>query len=160
MTEWLDDSQQRDWRSFIEGAIRLIDHLDQGLRASHAVSLAEYEILVRLSEAPQQRMRMAELAAVSYYSRSRLSHSISRLQARALVARGEASDDKRGVVALLTEQGMAAITAAAPDNLKLVRDVFIDAIDPADLQAIGRAMRAMIAQLPPPTRRAFLAAQR
>lgn len=150
MPRWLDDDQQRDWRAFIENAVRLIDLLDQALRDNHGLTLAEYEILVRLSEAPERRMRMAELAEVSYYSRSRLSHSVGRLERRELVTRDRTPDDKRGVFARLTERGLDALRRAAPDNLRLVREHFVDAVDPADLQAIGRAFRAVAARLPGP----------
>lgn len=152
MPEWLDDGQQRDWRAFIENAIRLIELLDQELRDGHGLTLAEYEILVRLSEGPALRMRMAELADVSYYSRSRLSHSVSRLESRGLVGRDKTPDDKRGVVARLTEQGLDMLRRAAPDNLRCVRDYFIDVVEPADLAAVGRAFRAVAAQLDRPGR--------
>ena len=143
MTDWLDADQQRDWRAFIEGSIRLIDLLDARLREQHELTLAEYEILVRLSEAPGRSMRMAELADLAYYSRSRLSHRIRRLEDRQLVRRKTAIDDGRGVVATLTDTGFALLERAAPDNLRSVREHFVDIVETADLQAIGRAMRAV-----------------
>jgi DNA-binding MarR family transcriptional regulator len=152
MPEWLDDGQQGDWRAFIENAIRLIELLDQELRDGHGLTLAEYEILVRLSEAPGLCLRMAELAEVSYYSRSRLSHSVGRLESRELVSRDKTPDDKRGVVACLTEQGLSLLRRAAPDNLRCVRDYFVDVIEPADLAAIGRAFRAVATRLDRPRR--------
>jgi DNA-binding MarR family transcriptional regulator len=152
MPEWLDDDQQRHWRAFIENAIRLIELLDQELREGHGLTLAEYEILVRLSEAPARCMRMAELADVSYYSRSRLSHSVSRLESRGVVGRDRTPGDKRGVVARLTDQGMDVLRRAAPDNLRIVRSYFVDVVTPADLTAVGRAFRAVAAQLDQPGR--------
>ncbi|MDN3242767.1 MarR family winged helix-turn-helix transcriptional regulator [Glycomyces tritici] len=146
MTRWLDPGQQRDWRAFIEGSIRIIDLLDQRLREQHGLSLAEFEILVRLSES-EGRMRMAELAELAYYSRSRLSHQIKRLEARGLVRRETVPDDKRGVLAALTAEGTAALDAAARDNLETVREHFVDAVEPADLRALGRAMRAVADRL-------------
>jgi DNA-binding MarR family transcriptional regulator len=143
VTDWLDADQQRDWRAFIEGSIRLIDLLDARLREQHELTLAEYEILVRLSEAPGRSMRMAELADLAYYSRSRLSHRIRRLEDRQLVRRKTAIDDGRGVVATLTDTGFALLERAAPDNLRSVREHFVDVVETADLQAIGRAMRAV-----------------
>ena len=143
VTDWLDADQQRDWRAFIEGSVRLIDLLDARLREQHELTLAEYEILVRLSEAPGRSMRMAELADLAYYSRSRLSHRIRRLEDRQLVRRKTAIDDGRGVVATLTDTGFALLERAAPDNLRSVREHFVDVVETADLQAIGRAMRAV-----------------
>jgi DNA-binding MarR family transcriptional regulator len=143
VTDWLDADQQRDWRAFIEGSIRLIDVLDARLRERHELTLAEYEILVRLSEAPGRSMRMAELADLAYYSRSRLSHRVRRLEDRHLVRRKTATEDGRGVVAALTDTGFALLERAAPDNLRAVRAHFVDVVEAADLQAIGRAMRAV-----------------
>ena len=88
-------------------------------------------------------MRMAELADLAYYSRSRLSHRIRRLEDRQLVRRKTATDDGRGVVATLTDTGFALLERAAPDNLRSVREHFVDIVETADLQAIGRAMRAV-----------------
>jgi DNA-binding MarR family transcriptional regulator len=148
VTDWLDADQQRDWRAFIEGSIRLIDLLDARLREQHELTLAEYEILVRLSEAPGRSMRMAELADLAYYSRSRLSHRVRRLEDRHLVRRKTATEDGRGVVATLTDTGFALLERAAPDNLRSVREHFVDVVETADLQAIGRAMRAVTDSLP------------
>jgi DNA-binding MarR family transcriptional regulator len=145
MTEprWLDAAQQRDWRAYVEGSIRLNDVLDRDLKAKHGLTMAEYEILVRLSEAPGRRLRMAELAEVASQSRSRLSHTVSRLECKGLVARGTCGDDKRGVNAELTEDGFAFLSKAAVDHVATVREFFIDVIDPEDLVAVGRAFSAI-----------------
>ncbi|MBO2449315.1 MarR family transcriptional regulator [Actinomadura barringtoniae] len=140
---WLDASQQRDWRSFIEGSIRLNDLLDRDLKAKHGLSMSEYEILVRLSEAPDRRLRMAELAEHASQSRSRLSHTCSRLESKDLVFRGGCPNDKRGVYAHLTEKGYAALERAARDHVETVRDFFVDIIQPEDLEAVGRAFGAV-----------------
>jgi DNA-binding MarR family transcriptional regulator len=141
MTEprWLDASQQRDWRAFMDGSLRLHEQMDRDLKQKHGLSLSEYEILVRLSEAPDRRLRMAELAAHASQSRSRLSHTCSRLEAKNLVRRESCPNDKRGVFAHLTEAGFAVLDRAAPDHVETVREFFLDVIDPADLEAIGRA---------------------
>ncbi|MFB9686778.1 MarR family winged helix-turn-helix transcriptional regulator [Amycolatopsis plumensis] len=147
MTRWLNSEQQRNWRAFIEGSIRFIDKLDQALQAAHGLSLAEYELLVRLSEADEGSMRMADLAASAYYSRSRLSHRIRGLENRGLIHRERNSGDKRGVIAQLTETGYETVRSAAPDNLRTVREHFIDVVDPEDLRAVGRALRAVTDRL-------------
>lgn len=149
MTEprWLDAGQQRDWRSYIEGSVRLADLLDRELKAQHGITTAEYEILVRLSEAPDQRLRMAELAEHASQSRSRLSHTVARLECKGLVARGSCCGDKRGVNAELTEAGFAFLDRAARDHAATVRAFFVDAIDPGDLEAIGRAFRIVAARV-------------
>lgn len=149
MTEprWLDAVQQCDWRAYVEGSVRLADLLDRDLKAKHGLTMAEYEILVRLSEAPDRRLRMAELAEVASQSRSRLSHTVSRLEYKGLVARGTCGDDKRGVIAELTEGGFAFLSRAAVDHVATVREYFIDVIDPEELAAIGRAFSKVVEQV-------------
>jgi DNA-binding MarR family transcriptional regulator len=140
---WLDAAQQRDWRAYIEGSARLADLLDRDLKAKHGLTTAEYEILVRLSEAPDRRLRMAELADSVSQSRSRLSHTVARLESKELVVRGMCGDDKRGVNAELTDKGFAFLEQAARDHVTTVREYFVDVIDSEDLEAIGRAFRAI-----------------
>ncbi|AIG75415.1 Hypothetical protein AJAP_12670 [Amycolatopsis japonica] len=147
VTDWLDPEQQRDWRAFIEGSVRFVDLLDRRLREEHGLSLAEFELLVRLSEATGRSMRMADLAKSAYYSRSRLSHRINGLETRGLVQRESTADDGRGVRARLTDQGYETLRRAAPDNLRTVREHFVDVIAPDDLRAVGRAMRAVSGRL-------------
>lgn len=144
---WLDDAQQRHWRAYVEGSARLLDVRDRQLRRRHNLSLADFEILVRLSEAPDGRLRMAELADLAYYSRSRLSHTFARLEARQLVQRGNDHDDKRGVVASLTEAGRAVLNKAAKDNVETVREYFVDLLSPAELETIGRAFKAVATKI-------------
>lgn len=140
---WLDASQQRDWRSYIDGSTRLHELLDQSLKATHQLSTAEFEILVRLSEAPDRTLRMAELADHASQSRSRLSHTCGRLERKGLVRRETCAEDKRGVLCKLTDEGFETLDNAARAHVEVVRDYFIDIIDPADLEAIGRAFSAV-----------------
>ncbi|MGH3389511.1 MAG: MarR family winged helix-turn-helix transcriptional regulator [Actinomadura sp.] len=146
-TRWLDAAQQRDWRAFIEGSVRLLDLLDRDLKARHSLTISEYEILVRLSEAPERRLRMAELASSASQSRSRLSHTCGRLEAKGLVRRDSCPGDKRGVFAVLTEQGFDILECAARDHVTAVREFFVDAIEPGDLEALGRAFRTVTAHI-------------
>jgi len=142
-TRWLAATQQHDWRAFIDGSARLTDALERDLKARHGLSIAEYEILVRLSEVPERRLRMAELAACASQSRSRLTHTVARLESKGFVSRTDCPSDKRGVFAQLTDTGLDALRSAAADHVATVRDLFIDVIDPVDLRAIGRAFRAV-----------------
>jgi DNA-binding MarR family transcriptional regulator len=140
---WLDSAQQRDWRAYIEGSVRLLDLLDRDLKARHGLSMPEYEILVQLSEAPDRRMRMADLAASASQSRSRLSHTCARLESKGLVRRETCASDKRGVLAHLTDDGFAVLERAAPDHVETVRDYFIDVVARSDLEAVGRVFAAV-----------------
>jgi DNA-binding MarR family transcriptional regulator len=143
-TRWLSDPQQRDWRAFVDGSVRLLDALDQSLKATHGLSMAEYEILVRLSEQPERKLRMAQLAAEASQSRSRLSHTCARLEAKGLVRRETCPSDKRGVFAHLTDEGFATLQRASHNHVTTVRDLFIDVVEPDDLEAIGRAFTAIM----------------
>jgi DNA-binding MarR family transcriptional regulator len=146
MTEpgWLDAGQQRDWRAFIDGSVRLWDRIDRDLKTKHGLTGAEYEILVRLSESPDRRLRMAELAESASQSRSRLSHTCGRLEAKNLLYRETCPGDKRGVYAVLTDEGFEVLDKAARDHVMTVRRYFVDVMEPGDLEAVGRAFRAVI----------------
>ena len=144
MTRWLDADQQRIWRSWLLGVARIDAVLTEWLRP-HNLDLAEYEILVVLSESEQRRMRMSDLALLVHQSRSRLTHTVSRLEAEHLVARERTCTDGRGVFATLTDEGMAKLVEAAPSHVESVRKVFVDAVAPEDFEAIGRAMAAVLA---------------
>jgi DNA-binding MarR family transcriptional regulator len=138
-TQWLTMEQQRDWRSFLLGSTLLMDRLDRDLREQHDVSLPEYEILVRLSESENRALRMAELADSVKNSRSRITHTIARMERAGLVVRKQCPSDGRGVIAHLTERGYAKLVDAAPDHVDSVRSALIDVVAPEDLAAIGRA---------------------
>jgi DNA-binding MarR family transcriptional regulator len=146
-TRWLDAAQQRDWRSFVAGSARLTERLDRVLREKHGLSLPEYEILVRLSEADQRRLRMADLAESVSHSRSRLSHTVGRLETDGLVRRESCYGDGRGVFAVLTTPGFERLELASHDHVESVRDFLVDVIDPTDLVALGRAFRAVMERL-------------
>jgi DNA-binding MarR family transcriptional regulator len=131
--------QQRDWRSFLLGSTLLMDRLDRDLREQHDVSLPEYEILVRLSESENRALRMAELADSVKNSRSRITHTIARMERAGLVVRKQCPSDGRGVIAHLTERGFAKLVDAAPDHVDSVRSALIDVVSADDFTAIGRA---------------------
>jgi DNA-binding MarR family transcriptional regulator len=138
-TQWLTTEQQRDWRSFLLGSTLLMDRLDRDLREHHDLSLPEYEILVRLSESADRALRMAELADSVKNSRSRITHTIARMERAGLVVRKQCPSDGRGVIAHLTERGFAKLVDAAPDHVDSVRSALIDVVAAEDLTAIGRA---------------------
>ncbi|MCD0452544.1 MarR family transcriptional regulator [Actinocorallia sp. API 0066] len=147
-TRWLDAAQQGHWRSYLDGSSRLWEVMDRDLKAAHGLAMPEYEILVRLSEAPGRTLRMAELAEMAYHSRSRLSHTCSRLEAKGLVERRRCSEDKRGINAFLTEQGMDVLREAAKDHVTTVRAYFVDLLTPEELEVVGRAFAKIAAHAP------------
>ncbi|WP_194839966.1 MULTISPECIES: MarR family winged helix-turn-helix transcriptional regulator [Aeromicrobium] len=146
-TPWLSTEQQRIWRSFLGGTTVLMDRLDRDLRAAHGLSMPEYEILVRLSESPDRSIRMAELADAVSHSRSRVTHTIARLEREGIVRRGQCSNDGRGVSAILTDQGFSVLEAAAHTHVRGVHSYLIENADAADLEAMGRIMQKVLEDL-------------
>src|SRR3978361_492700 len=121
MTRWLDEEEQRTWRAFLSATQLLFDQLDRELQRDAKIPHAYYEILVRLSEAPDRTMRMSQLADSTLSSRSRLSHAVSRLEESGWVERQSCPTDRRGQLAVLTDRGFAALEAAAPGHRGGVR---------------------------------------
>ena len=135
---WLTEAEQHAWRNFISGSRRLLDRLERDLK-SHGLSHDDYGVLVALSEAPDGRLRMAELADLSVESRSRLSHHIRRMEANGLVRRESCPNDLRGSFAVLTERGRAVMEETAPHHVAGVRAHFLDQVQPDELTAISTA---------------------
>lgn len=151
---WLTPDEQAAWRSFIEGSRALVDALDRQLQVDSALPHAYFEVLVPLSEAPQRALRMSELAEQTRSSRSRLSHAVSRLEERGWVKRVDCPTDKRGQLALLTDEGMDVVREAAPGHVAAVRKYLIDRLTAEQvrtLREIGEVMLASTSEcaLPP-----------
>lgn len=142
-TRWLDPDQQRSWRALVMGMTLLMDRLDADLHRVCELSLVEYEILVRLSESPGRRLRMAQLADALAHSRSRVTHTVTRMEASGLVERASSPEDGRGVVATMTERGYALLERVAPVHVTGVRDNLVDLVSPEDFAALGRVMDAV-----------------
>ncbi|MFI7544187.1 MarR family winged helix-turn-helix transcriptional regulator [Actinoplanes sp. NPDC049599] len=138
MTEPLSDTQQAAWRAFIESSWALHTRLEDDLRATTGLSMADYHVMVVLSEAPGHRIRMGELASRLVFSPSRCTYQITSMTKRGLVRKQSCADDGRGQEAVLTEAGLAALTAAAPLHLATVRETFINDLDDAELATITR----------------------
>src|SRR4051812_29838029 len=133
MADPLTETEQRAWRTFIESSWALHTRLEDELRAQTGLSMNDYHVLVVLSEAPERRLRMGELAGRMVFSPSRVTYQINSMVKRGLVRRQSCPDDGRGQEAVLTDEGMAALTAAAPLHLSTVRESFIDHLDPEEL---------------------------
>lgn len=142
-TPWLDADQQRWWRAFLGGSTVLNDRLDRDLRTAHGLSMTEYEILVRLSETPDRSIRMAELAASVAHSRSRITHTIARLERAGIVRRGASPEDGRGVSAVLTDEGYALLERAAHTHVQGVHDHLVSRCSREDFEALGRVMESV-----------------
>lgn len=141
---WLSEEQQRIWRTYLLGVARISQVLDVDLR-DHGLDLGEYEILVCLEEAEDRRLRMSELAELVHQSRSRLTHTVTRMEKRGLVSRETCPSDRRGVWAELTPAGYDLLASAAPSHVEAVRRIFVEAVSPDDYAALGRAFSAVLA---------------
>ncbi len=140
---WLDEDQQRDWRALLVGTTLLFDRLDEDLSRQHGVSLTEYEILVRLSETEGRRLRMAQLADSLAHSRSRVTHTVGRLEKAGIVERIKSPEDGRGVVCAMTAEGWQLLQDIAPTHVRGVRENLVDLVAPEDLVAMGRVMNTV-----------------
>jgi DNA-binding MarR family transcriptional regulator len=133
---WLNAAEMKAWRRYIVASRRLLEALDLDL-AQHELSMADYEILAQLSDAPERRMRMSELADVAMLSRSRLSHRMKVMEKAGWVKREACPIDKRGYFAVMTAKGWKAIVAAAPDHVESVRARFVDHLSKGDQAALA-----------------------
>jgi DNA-binding MarR family transcriptional regulator len=138
MAEPLNDAEQSAWRTFIESSWALHTQLEDDLRATTGLSMNDYHVMVVLSETPGRRLRMGELAGRLVFSPSRITYQINSMVKRGLVSKQPCPEDGRGQEAVLTDEGMAALEAAAPLHLITVRDRFIDRLDAGELAVIAR----------------------
>lgn len=141
--EWLSDRQQQIWRAFLVGSSRINQHLDEDLN-EFGIDLGEYEVLVCLSEADDWQLRMSDLAERANQSRSRLTHTVTRMERDGLVTRSTCPTDRRGVWATLTKKGHALLVEAAPSHVRAVRDILIDRVSPDDFEAVGRVFSTVL----------------
>lgn len=147
MTRWLDDDEQRAWRAWLQMQNRLTARLGRQLQQDSGLSLADYEVLVQLSETPDGRLRPFELQQLLEWEQSRLSHHLSRMQRRGLVDREGCPGDKRGAFVLLTTAGRAAIETAAPGHVAAVREFFLSQLDRDELRTLDRVATRVVERL-------------
>jgi DNA-binding MarR family transcriptional regulator len=136
-TRWLDDEEQRAWRSFLRAAAAIDEALDRQLQRDAGMPHAYYQVLAMLSEAPDRTLRMSQLAELTLSSASRLSHAVSRLEERGWVRREKHPTDRRGALAVLTDAGWEALRAAAPGHVEAVRRVLFDRLEPGQVAQLG-----------------------
>ncbi|MFF0174119.1 MarR family winged helix-turn-helix transcriptional regulator [Micromonospora profundi] len=153
MTEirWLDEEEQRTWRSFLLASRLLFDRLERDLKQDADLSFAYYEILTRLSQAPGRSMRMADLAAACVFDRSRLSHAVDRLVRSGWVRRTPSTSDARGQLAELTDEGMDKVRQAAGGHVEQVRSLLFDRLtrdQQVALREISEALATGIVEMP------------
>lgn len=144
---WLDAEQQAAWRAVVHLLTKLPPALESDLQSTAGLTLYEYEVLALLSEADAATLQMSELAAGTFSSLSRLSHVVSRLERRGWVTRQACPGDGRATQAVLTEHGLAKVAGAAPDHVRAVRELVVDAITPAQLRQLGAAAAKVVQRI-------------
>lgn len=133
---WLDDEEQQAWRAFLRAAARIDEALDRQLQRDAGMPHTYYQVLAMLSEAPGRSLRMSELAALTTSSPSRLSHAVARLEEKGWVRRQPHPTDRRGAVAVLTDQGWDVLVAAAPGHVAAVRQAIFDRLSRQQVQQL------------------------
>ena len=144
---WLDDEQQRAWRGLLRLGWLLEAAIGRDLARESRLSLADYQVLVALSETAEGRVRMADLAALLLWSRSRLSHQLARMQERGLVDRTGCQGDRRGAFAVLTDEGRETIVAAAPGHVESIRRHLFAHLRPDQVSALAEVTQTVVEKL-------------
>lgn len=147
MTRWLSDDEQGAWRGLRTMTRQLDGELNRRLQECSGLSMADYEVLVMLSEAAEGRCRMFELAQVIDWERSRLSHHLTRMEKRGLVLRQHCDSDRRGSFIMLTNAGRQAIEAAAPAHVDSVRALVFDGLSPAQVTSLSGITASVLRRL-------------
>ena len=146
--EWLTDREQQAWRAYLSMERAISRRLAQQLQRELGLSWADYEVLVRLHEAPGHSLRAVELAAATQWEKSRLAHQLGRMADRGLVVRNSCGNTRHAHVTLSAE-GAAVIEAAAPAHVSHVRKAFIDVLSPEQLEALHDIATTVLGHLGP-----------
>ena len=144
---WLSDEQQRAWRTYLEMTAALARRIERDLQSAAGMPHAYYMILAMLSEAPDRSMRMHELADIVQASQSRLSHAVARLEESGWVRREQAKGDRRGQLAILTDDGLARLTEVAPSHAKTVRTIMFDPLSDRLLRQLQEICTTVLARM-------------
>ncbi|HMD95174.1 MAG TPA: MarR family transcriptional regulator [Trebonia sp.] len=144
---WLNTDEQRVWRTYVRMSSLLPAQLNRQLQQDSGLTLPEYEVLVQLSEAPEGRLRPFQICEALTWEQSRLSHQLTRMQHRGLIAREECKADGRGAFVVLTPAGAEAIAAAAPGHVAAVRALIFDRLTDAQRAAFDEACTAVVEAL-------------
>ncbi|MEU6484325.1 MarR family transcriptional regulator [Streptomyces sp. NPDC046887] len=145
-TPWLTDAEQCAWRTYLDVGRLLNYQLERDLQP-FGLTINDYEILVNLSEAPDRRLRMSDLASATLQSKSRLSHQITRMENAGLVRRENCESDRRGLYAVLTDPGMETMRKVAPHHVESVRSHLIDRLTPEDLDHLHQSLKPIAERL-------------
>jgi len=148
MTKWLTKEEQAMWRLWVEVTQRLFNEFEDDLQTVSGLTMSDYEILVALSESPDREARMNELADRAIISRSRLTYRVDRMVRKGFITRADSGEDRRGVVARLTDEGMHHLEDAAPKHVDKVQQLIFGQLDGHDV----KTLKGMLDKLAGPLR--------
>jgi DNA-binding MarR family transcriptional regulator len=134
---WLEQHEQSAWRAYLDMNAKLNARLNREMQDQSGISIADFSVLVQLSEHVDGRMRVLELARGIGWEKSRLSHQLTRMQQRGLIGRSNCNEDRRGAFVVLTDQGRRTVEAAAPRHVESVRRYVFDALDADQVASLG-----------------------
>ncbi len=140
---WLDPREQESWRAYLDMTAKLTARLNRDMQQRCGISIADYSVLVQLSEHVDARMRVLELARALGWEKSRLSHQLTRMQQRGIIERSYCSEDRRGAFVVLTQKGHDTVEAAAPQHVEAVRRYLFDELSADQVDALGRIARSV-----------------
>lgn len=143
---WLTAREQHLWRGWLKLNAELASTLQRELQQDAGLSMPDYEVLVHLTDNPEGRVRVTELAGLLQWERSRVSHHIKRMERRGLVERAQCSDDGRGAFIVITPQGRAAIEEAAPGHVMAVRRLMFEALSEEEKVALAAVIDKLLAR--------------
>jgi DNA-binding MarR family transcriptional regulator len=144
---WLDEREQRAWRGYLAMQSRLQARLSRQLQSDADMSLADFDVLVALTDRPDVQVRVLELAETLRWEKSRLSHHLARMQRRGLIDRQECPDDGRGAFVVLTDEGRRAIERAAPAHVETVRALVFDGLDPGQVDTLADIAESVLTRI-------------
>ncbi len=144
---WLSPGEQQTWRRWLRLNVLLPSALHRELQCDAGLSLPDFDVLVQLTDTPDGRVRVVELARGLSWERSRVSHHITRMERRGLVEREECAEDGRGAWVAITAEGRAAIEKAAPGHVEAVRRLVFDALAPDELETLSTVIEKVLKRL-------------
>ncbi|SEQ97839.1 DNA-binding transcriptional regulator, MarR family [Lentzea albida] len=147
VTRWLEPEQQQAWRAYVRMQGELNAHLSRQMSVDSDISMADFAVLVQLTDTREERVRVLELARSLHWEKSRISHHVARMEKRGLVRRESCGSDGRGSFVVLTDQGRSAIEAAAPAHAEMVHKLVFDQLTASEVTALQAISEKILTRL-------------
>jgi DNA-binding MarR family transcriptional regulator len=145
--KWLSEAEFRAWIGYRRMRALLDLQLARQLAADQGLSEPDYDVLTSLADAERYQIRLSEMAERMHWTKSRLSHHVTRMEQRGLVRRKECDSDGRGAFIVLTDQGLETLRKAAPGHVAAVREYLIDRLTPEQIRVLGDLSETVVEHL-------------